>query len=275
MVVGVLAAGEVGNVILHVDGLCIEATWILEANMSDFADEAGVKVMKGMTWVFLGECHNSITEVALEREDNDPVEEKSESLSLDVMEAESSASESAVSGESAKQARSIRALKMCERRRRAARAMVARMAVVIFTLASLSVSRSSERADKEMEGWMRAEAAHTSRCSASPAKRTRTRPGSMKRSNSRPPRVFIHMCHSLPACLATMYLGFGGVHEGERVKQRRPEPRFGSDGDHDEERYGVRIMERACWSVINRAGVMVEVKGRVRKVMTGARRRTP
>jgi hypothetical protein len=29
MGVGVLAAGKVGNVILHVDGLCIEAMWML------------------------------------------------------------------------------------------------------------------------------------------------------------------------------------------------------------------------------------------------------
>jgi hypothetical protein len=55
--------------------------------------------MKGMTWVFLGEGHDDVTEVALDREDNDPVEEKNESLSLDVMKAESSASESAASRE--------------------------------------------------------------------------------------------------------------------------------------------------------------------------------
>jgi hypothetical protein len=61
------------------------------------------------------------------------------------------------------------------------------------------------------------------------------------------------------------------VHDGERVRQRRPEPRFGSDGDHDEQKYGARILERACCRVMKRAGVMVEVKGRVRKVMAGAR----
>jgi hypothetical protein len=63
------------------------------------------------------------------------------------------------------------------------------------------------------------------------------------------------------------------VHEGERVRQRRPEPRFGSDGDHDEERHVVRNLERAYCRAMKRAGVMVEVevKGRVRKVMTGAR----
>jgi hypothetical protein len=238
--------------------------------MSDFTGEAGVKVMKGMTWDFLGEGHDDVTEVALDREDNDPVEEKSESLSLDVMEAESSASESAASGELAKQARSVRRLRMCERRIRAVRTMVARMTVLISTRASFSVSRSSERADKGVEGWMRAEAAHMSRCSASPTKQTRTRPGSMKRSNSLPP-VIIHVCHSMPACLAAMKIGFGGMHEGEGVRQRRLEPRFGSDGDHDEERYGMRIVERACCRVMKRAGVMVEVKGRVRKVMAGAR----
>jgi hypothetical protein len=154
--------------------------------------------------VFLGEGHDGVTEVALDREDNDPVEEKSESLSLDVMEAESSASESAASGELAKQARSVRRLRMCERQTRAARAMVARMAVLISTRASFSAWRASERADKGVEGWMGAGAAHTSRCSASPAKRIRTRPRFMRRSNSRPPRVFIHVCHSMPACLAAM-----------------------------------------------------------------------
>jgi hypothetical protein len=75
----------------------------------------------------------------------------------------------------------------------------------------------------------------------------------------------------MPACVAAVKIGFGGVHKGERVRQRRPESRFGSDGDHDEERYGVRIVERACCRVMKRAGVMVEVKGRVRKVMAGAR----
>jgi hypothetical protein len=68
-----------------------------------------------------------------------------------------------------------------------------------------------------------------------------------------------------------MKIGFGGVHEGERVKQRRPEPRFGSDGDHEEERYGVRIVDRACWRAMKRAGAMVDVKGRVRKVVACAR----
>jgi uncharacterized membrane protein len=154
--------------------------------------------------VFLGEGHDDVTKVALEREDNDPVEEKSESESLDVTEAESSASESAASGESAKQARSFRRLRMCERRIRAAGAMVARMAVLISTRASFSVLRSSERADRGVEDCMGAEAAHMSRCSAAPTKRTRTRPGSMKRSNRRPPRVFIHMYHSMPAYLAAM-----------------------------------------------------------------------
>jgi hypothetical protein len=33
MGVGILAAGKVGNVILYVDGLCIEAMWMIEANM--------------------------------------------------------------------------------------------------------------------------------------------------------------------------------------------------------------------------------------------------
>jgi hypothetical protein len=148
---------------------------------ADFADEAGVKVMKGMAWhgSSLGEGHDDSTELALDWEDNDPVEEKSESESLDVMEAESSASESAASGEWAKQARSVRRLRMCERRIRAARAMVARMAVLISTRASFAVSRSSERADKGVEGCMGAEAAHTSRCLVSSAKRTRTRLGSM------------------------------------------------------------------------------------------------
>jgi hypothetical protein len=47
MGVGILNAGEIGNVILYVDGLCIETMWILEANTSDFTGEAGVKVMKG------------------------------------------------------------------------------------------------------------------------------------------------------------------------------------------------------------------------------------
>jgi hypothetical protein len=75
----------------------------------------------------------------------------------------------------------------------------------------------------------------------------------------------------MPACSAAMKIGFGVVHEGERVRQRRPEPRFGSDGDHDEERYIMRIVERACCRAMKRAGVMVEVKVRVRKVMTGAR----
>jgi hypothetical protein len=79
------------------------------------------------------------------------------------------------------------------------------------------------------------------------------------------------MCHSMPACSAAMKIGFGGVHEGERVRQRRPEPWFGSDGDYGEERYGVRIVERACCKAMKQAGVMVEVKGRVRKVMAGAR----
>jgi hypothetical protein len=170
-----------------------------------------------------------------------------------------------------KQARSVRRLRMCEGRTRAARAMVARMAVLISTRASFSVSKSFERADEGVEGWMRSEAAHTSRCSASSAKRTRTRPGSMKRWNSRPPRVFIHVCHSMPACSAAMKIGFGGVHEGERVRQRRPEPRFGSDGDHDEERYGVRTVEKAYRRAMSRAGLVVEVKGRVKKVMAGAR----
>jgi hypothetical protein len=61
------------------------------------------------------------------------------------------------------------------------------------------------------------------------------------------------------------------VQEGERVRQHRPEPRFGSDGDHDEERYGVKVVERACCKAMRRAEVMVEIKGRVRKVMAGAR----
>jgi hypothetical protein len=268
---GVLPADAVGNMILYVEGLCIEAMWMLEANMSDFTGEAGVKVINGMSWVFLGEGHDDATEVALERDDIDPLEEKSDSESLDVTEDESSASESEPSGELAKQARSVRRLKICERRTRAARAIVARMAVLISTPASFSLSRSSERAGREVEGRAEAEAAHTSRCSASPANRTRTRPGSMNRSNSRPPRAFIHVCHSILACLAAMKIGFGGVHEGERVRQRRPEPRFGSDGDHEEERYGVRIVERACWRAMKRAGVMVDVKGRVRNVMAGAR----
>jgi hypothetical protein len=270
MGVGVLAAGEVGNVILYVDGLCIEATWMPEANTSNFTGEVGAKVMKGMTWVFLGEGHDDVTEVALEREDSDPVEEKSESLSLNVMEAGSSASESVASGELAKQARSVHWLRMCERRTRAARAIVAWMAVLISIRAPLWVLRWSERADKGVKGWMGAEAAHTGRCSASPAKRTRTRPGSMKRSNSRPPRTLIHVRHSRPACVAATKVGFGGVHEGERERQRRPELRFGSDGDHDEERYGVRMVERTCCRDMKRAGVKVEVKGRVR-IMTCAR----
>jgi hypothetical protein len=271
--VGVLDAGEVRNVILYVDGLCIEAMWMLEANTSDLTGEAGEKGEgdEGHGMVFLGEGHDDVTKVALDREDNDPVEEKSEPLSLDVMEAESSAFESEASGELAKQARSVRRLRMCERRIWAARVMVARMAVLISTRASFSASRSSERAKKGVEGWMGAGAAHTSRCSASPAKRTRTRPGSMKRSNSRPPWVFIHVCHSMPACLAALKIGFGGVHKGERARQRRPEPRFGSDGDHEEGRYGVKIVERACCRAMKRAVVMVDIKGRVRKVMAGAR----
>jgi hypothetical protein len=118
---------------------------------------------------------------------------------------------------------------------------------------------------------MGAEAAYTSRCSESLAKRTRTRPGSVNRSNSRPPRALIHVRHSMPACVAATKIGSGGVHQGERVRQRRPEPRFGSDGDHDEERYGVRIVERVCYRAMNRAKVMVEVQGRVRKVIAGAR----
>jgi hypothetical protein len=153
MGVGVLTAGEVGNVILYVDGLCIEAMWMLEANLSDITGEAGVKVrvMKGMARVFLGKGHNDVTEVALDREDGDLVEEKSGSLSH-VMEAESSTSESAASGELAKQARSVCRLRICERQTRAAQAIVARMAVLIFTPASLSVSGSSKRADKGLEG---------------------------------------------------------------------------------------------------------------------------
>jgi hypothetical protein len=268
---GVLAADEVGNLILYVDGLCIEVMWTMEENASDLTGDAGVKVIKGMSWVFLGEGHDDATEVALERDDIDPLEEKSDSESLDVTEDESSASESEASGELAKHARSVRRLRICERRTRAARAMVARMAVLISTAASFSMSTSSETANKAAEGWMGAEAAHTSRCSASPANRTRTRPGSMNRSNSRPPRAFIHVYHSILACLAAIKIGFGGVHEGERVKQRRPEPRFGSDGDHDEERYGVRIVERACWRAMKRAGVMADVRGRVRNVMAWAR----
>jgi hypothetical protein len=105
---GVLVAEQVGDVVLHVDGLCIEAMWMFVTKISDLTGEAGVKVMKGMAWDVLGEDHDDVTKVALDREDNDPVEEKSKSLSLDVMEAESSASESA-------------------------RAMVARMAVLIYT----------------------------------------------------------------------------------------------------------------------------------------------
>jgi hypothetical protein len=61
------------------------------------------------------------------------------------------------------------------------------------------------------------------------------------------------------------------VHEGERVRQRRPEPRFRSDGGHDQERHGVRIVERACCRAMKRARVMGEAKGRVSKVMAGAR----
>jgi rRNA processing protein Gar1 len=61
------------------------------------------------------------------------------------------------------------------------------------------------------------------------------------------------------------------VHEDERERQRLPEPRFGSDGDHDEKRYGVRIVERACCRAMKRAGLVVEVKGRVKKVMAGVR----
>jgi hypothetical protein len=48
--VGVLAAGEVRNVILYVDGLYIEVTWMPQANMFDLTGEAGVRVMKGMAW---------------------------------------------------------------------------------------------------------------------------------------------------------------------------------------------------------------------------------
>jgi hypothetical protein len=107
-----------------------------------------------MAWVFLGEGHDDVTEVALDRKDNDPVEDKSESESLDVMEVESSASELAAFGASAKQVRSLRRLRMWERRLRAARAMAALMAVLISTRGSFSVSRLSERADKEVEGWM-------------------------------------------------------------------------------------------------------------------------
>jgi hypothetical protein len=69
-----------------------------------------------------------------------------------MIEAESSASESAASGELAKQARSVRRLRMCERRTRAARAMVARMMVLISTRASFSVSRPSDKAEKGVEG---------------------------------------------------------------------------------------------------------------------------
>jgi hypothetical protein len=50
MGVGVLAAEQVGNVISYVDGLCIEAMWMLEANVFDFTGEAGEKAMKGMAW---------------------------------------------------------------------------------------------------------------------------------------------------------------------------------------------------------------------------------
>jgi hypothetical protein len=62
----------------------------------------GVKVVKGMSLVILGKGHDDETEVALDREENDPVEKKSESLSPDVMEAESSGPESVASGELAK-----------------------------------------------------------------------------------------------------------------------------------------------------------------------------
>jgi hypothetical protein len=41
-------------VILYVDGLCIEAMSMLEANTSDSTGEAGEKAMKGMAQVFLG-----------------------------------------------------------------------------------------------------------------------------------------------------------------------------------------------------------------------------
>jgi hypothetical protein len=70
--------------------------------------------MKGMSLVILGKGQNDITEVALDRENSDPVEEESESLSLDAMEAESSASESAASRELAKKASSVHRLGMCE-----------------------------------------------------------------------------------------------------------------------------------------------------------------
>jgi hypothetical protein len=46
--VGVLAAGEVRNVILYVDGLSIEVTWMPQANMSNLTGEAGERAMRGM-----------------------------------------------------------------------------------------------------------------------------------------------------------------------------------------------------------------------------------
>jgi hypothetical protein len=184
----------------------------------------------------LGEGHEEVTEVALEREEIDPVDEKRECLSLEESESSESASESAASGELAKQARSVRRLRSCERRPRVARAMVVRMAVLISTTVSFSPVCSSKRELGEAKGWTEGEAVQTRRCSASPAKRTRTQPGSMKRSNSRPPRAFIHVCHSMPACWAAIKIGFGGVHAGERVRHRRPEPRVGVDGHHEVER---------------------------------------
>ena len=81
-------------------------------------------------------------------------------------------------------------------------------------------------------------------------KRTEMHPGSTKKSNSRPPRAAIQSNHCTPVAKQAAYIARGGRQVGERVRQRRPEPRRGSPGTQEDAKRAVRLASRTSWSLV-------------------------
>ena len=75
-------------------------------------------------------------------------------------------------------------------------------------------------------------------------KRTDMQPGSTKKSNSQLPSAVIQSNHWTPAARQAEWMTRGGRQVGERVRQRRPEPRRGSSGVQVVAKRAVRLASR-------------------------------
>lgn len=95
-------------------------------------------------------------------------------------------------------------------------------------------------------------------------KRKEMHPGSTKKSNSRPPRRAIQSNHWTPAARQAAYTARGGRQAGERVRQRRPEPRSGSLGTQVGAKSAVRFASRTSCSLVMVVAGWEAMSGRVR-----------